>query len=156
MSEVMMTAIGYLSQDPRIGHTNSGRRVGNATVPHTPRKYNRDTSAWEDSGETLWVEATVWGDAVDILEGLVKGDKVRVDGTPVLETFKRRDGSEGAKLTLASASVALLERKSSRESRQEPRTQANGVGGDPWSQAAQKSAQAGAQQAWPDTDEPPF
>lgn len=156
MSEVQMMVRGYLAQDPRVSQTNSGRAVGNVLVPHTPRRFNRESSAWEDSGATLWVEATVWGDGVDILSGLVKGDEVVVNGTPALEEFKRRDGSPGTKLTLRSASVALVQRKSTRQARQESRGASNAASVDPWGTPAANGPQTGAQQPWGDESEIPF
>ena len=47
------TITGNLGQDPELRFIPSGKAVCTVSVGDTPRKFNRDTNAWEDAGETL-------------------------------------------------------------------------------------------------------
>ena len=46
--ETTITVVGNLTADPELRFTPSGAAVANFTVASTPRRYNSQTSQWED------------------------------------------------------------------------------------------------------------
>jgi len=46
--ETTLTIIGNLTADPELRFTPSGAAVANFTVASTPRRFNAQTSQWED------------------------------------------------------------------------------------------------------------
>jgi len=54
------TLAGNLTADPEVRFTKGGTAVSNFTVASTPRRFDKDSSAWVD-GETLFMRCTVFG-----------------------------------------------------------------------------------------------
>lgn len=73
----MTTIIGNLTADPELRFTPSGLPVANFTVASTPRRFNKQTSSWEDDGEPLYMQCSVWREAAEnAAESLRKGQRV--------------------------------------------------------------------------------
>lgn len=118
MSNASITVEGYLSADPRTGTTQSGDRYLSFSVPHTPRRFDKDSQQWVDAGDTLWVQVTLWRDDADRFEPhLRKGVQVHVQGEPVLKMWESQSKS-GANLDVKFARVAIIPARSDRP--QEP------------------------------------
>ena len=56
--ETTITVVGNLTADPELRFTPSGAAVANFTVASTPRRYNSQTSQWED-GDALFLRLSL-------------------------------------------------------------------------------------------------
>ena len=84
-----ITANGNLGKDPVI------KTVGDTKVAEF------SIAARTGRDETTWVDCAVWGRRAETIERFIhKGDKITVIGQGKLETFNKRDGSEGKALRL--------------------------------------------------------
>lgn len=110
MSKATITIEGFVAKAPELRQAQ-GKAVTNVTVPHTPRKLNRQTNQWEDAGPTLWVEASFWeGDAEAIAATVTKGTLVTITGQPELREYQKNDGTNGAALTLKFGTLGVIPR----------------------------------------------
>lgn len=67
----------------------------------TARIYSKVINEWSDVGSALWLSALFWDEEAQNLANLVvQGDRVTVEGTLILETFQRKNGSEGTSLEI--------------------------------------------------------
>lgn len=83
---------GNLVGNPELRFTPGGIPIANFTVASTPRRFNRETNAWED-GDTLFARCNVWRDqAENVAASLAKGMRVLVVGTLVSRSFEDREG----------------------------------------------------------------
>lgn len=113
-----------LGRDAEIRYLPGGEAVANLSLAFNFGK--KDTSGHRPS---QWIDAGLWGERAEKLsQYLLKGTAIyAVLEDPHIEVFKRRDGSEGAKLV---ARVQVLEFVGGREGRgederaPEPRPQA--------------------------------
>ena len=92
--EIQVTVVGNLTADPELRFIPSGQAVAGFTVAQTPRKFNRETNAWED-GDTVFMRCTVWRDyAEHVAESLHRGDRVIAIGRLRQRTYEvPADGS---------------------------------------------------------------
>ena len=149
--DASLTVTGYASRDPELRFTQSGIAVANVDVPWTPRRFNRDTGQWEDAGDTVWVQVSVWGDEAEVFtENVSKGTLLTATGRPRLSAFTSRDGTPRASLGL-SADVWGLCPKPPRNGQPRPQqggsfdyaqrsgynAPAGGSAADPWATSAQ-------------------
>ncbi|WP_099332707.1 single-stranded DNA-binding protein [Actinomyces minihominis] len=87
--------------DPVLRWTPQQKAVLDLRLNATASARDKVTNQWSDLGSPLWVGATFWDEeAKHLADVLHKGDRVTVEGTLVVETFQRRDGTEGHKYVL--------------------------------------------------------
>lgn len=87
------TITGHLASDPDLKFIPSGKPVCNGTVCDTPRKFNKDTQQWEDSGDTIFMRFALWGEDGELAaETLTRGQKVTVTGRLVARSYEK-DGA---------------------------------------------------------------
>lgn len=111
MSKSTLVVEGYLSKEPELGHTNSGDAYLGLSIPHTPRRKNRETGEWEDAGDTLWVQSTLWREDAELFAPLLrKGTQVRVEGEPVLRSWESGEKS-GVNLEVKFPRVSIVPRR---------------------------------------------
>lgn len=143
MSIATIEIEGNIGQAPELRHTQNGKPVLSFSVAHTPRRKNHDTGQYEDAGDTLWMNVSVWeGEAEHLARVLEKGTLVVVKGEPVLRKWEKGDRS-GVNLEIKYPRVSVSHRP--------PRTpQAPGLNGnagtDPWATAATNATQNAAQE----------
>ena len=78
--------------DPELRFTPSGAAVANFRVASTPRRYNQQTSQWED-GEAMFLTCNVWRQAAEnVAETLTKGMRVIVTGRLRQRSYQTREG----------------------------------------------------------------
>lgn len=123
---------GRLGQDPELRWTSAGKPVLNGSVADTPRRFNRDTNAWEDAGETLWLRFSLWGPKAEAAaEVLRKGDLVTATGRLKQRSFEQ-DGQRRTVVEMDADSVGKVATASANGGQQQP----GGFGGqpqvDPW------------------------
>ena len=87
----------------------SGNAACSFSVADTPRKFNRDTNQWEDSGHTLWQRVQVWGpEAEKAAEEVVKGSLVTVSGKLKADEWQDKQTGETRKSTTLNADIVYV------------------------------------------------
>ncbi|WP_341945671.1 single-stranded DNA-binding protein [Microbacterium sp. LWH11-1.2] len=110
MSKATTTIEGFVAKDPELGN-HQGKAVTNVSIPHTPRRLNKQTNQWEDAGATLWVQASFWeADAEAIVAAVRKGTLVTVTGQPELRVFQKTDGTTDAALSIRFGTLGVIPR----------------------------------------------
>lgn len=153
------TITGNLGSDPELRLIPSGKAVATISVGDTPRKFNRDTNAWEDAGETLWLRCTIWGDVAEsVASELKRGDKVTVEGRLKARSWEDKNGGgKRSVIEMDADTVAKVVRPAPAA-----RTQTPQQGDDPWATPPAQGGwgsqppKGGAGWGAPATDEPPF
>lgn len=114
MSEAAVTVTGFIANELEV--RNAGNyRVVDVSVPHTPRKFDKDRNEWVDAGETTWFSATFWEEHADVvLRTVEKGDLVTVSGQPDIEVYVKRDGNPGGKVKISNPQIAKVVRRPKR------------------------------------------
>ena len=108
-----ITLTGNMAGPVELRFTPSGKAVASLRLADTPRRFNKDTQAWEDAGDTLWVDVSIWEAEAEALAeraGNYKG-KATVTGTLGVRSWEK-DGEKRQQVTIRAESVALhAERK---------------------------------------------
>jgi single-strand DNA-binding protein len=169
--ENVMTLVGNLVDEVELRFTPSGAAVAKFRVASTPRKFNRETNAWEDDKDgSLFLSCQVWRQQAEhCAETLQKGMRVILQGRLKQRSYEDREGVKrtvfemevdeiGPSLKLATAKVTKASSGNSgqgqgRQEFQQARQQQSAGSGDPWNAAAQSAGQAAAG-GWDDA--PPF
>ena len=107
--------------DPELRFTPAGAAVANFRIASTPRRFNRQTSQWED-GEAMYLTCNVWRQAAEnVAESLSKGMRVIVQGRLRQRSYESREGERrsifevevdevGPSLSFATAQVTRASR----------------------------------------------
>lgn len=152
MSRALLTVEGFLAKTPELGRTNSGDSYLNLSVPHTPRRKNRDTGQWEDAGDTVWVTFTLWREDAELYAPLVhKGTLLRVEGEPSIRTYDR-NGQTGVNLDIRFPRVAIIPRPQATQQGQAAPA-GSSVADEPWSTPTGAQTDAWGGETY---GEPPF
>jgi single-strand DNA-binding protein len=150
--ESTLTLIGNLVDEPEMRFTPNGAAVCKFRVASTPRKFNRDTNAWEDDREkALFLPCTVWRkQAEQAAESLQKGMRVIVVGRLSQRSYEDREGVKRTVLELEVDEVAPSLKYATAQV-----TKAGGSGGgqQAYQQARQASSREGMDDPW--TSPPP-
>lgn len=124
MSDTPITIVGNAVSDADLRFTSSGVAVANFRVASTPRKFNSQTSQWED-GEALFLTVNVWREqAENVAESIQKGMRVVVSGKLKSRSYETREGEKrtvfeveaddvAPSLKYATAKVTKSDRKNS-------------------------------------------
>ena len=119
--ETSITVVGNLVADPELRFTPAGAAVANFRIASTPRRFNRQTSQWED-GEAMYLTCNVWRQAAEnVAESLSKGMRVIVQGRLRQRPYESREGERrsifevevdevGPSLSFATAQVTRASR----------------------------------------------
>ena len=119
--ETSITVVGNLVADPELRFTPAGAAVANFRIASTPRRFNRQTSQWED-GEAMYLTCNVWRQAAEnVAESLSKGMRVIVQGRLRQRSYESREGERrsifevevdevGPSLSFATAQVTRVSR----------------------------------------------
>ena len=119
--ETSITVVGNLVADPELRFTTAGAAVANFRIASTPRRFNRQTSQWED-GEAMYLTCNVWRQAAEnVAESLSKGMRVIVQGRLRQRSYESREGERrsifevevdevGPSLSFATAQVTRASR----------------------------------------------
>lgn len=110
----VLEVIGFVTRDPELRFTPSGQAVANLTVADQSQRFNRDTNQWEQKGDTLFWEVSVWGPLAEkVVEHIHKGSGVTIKGEtgiPQVYEGKNRETGESewrARLTMTAKDVDL-------------------------------------------------
>ena len=100
-----ITIIGNLTAEPELRFTPSGAAVANFTVASTPRRFNAQTSQWED-GDTLFMRCSIWRQAAEnVAESLTKGTRVIVSGRLHQRSYDTKEGEKRTVVELAADEI---------------------------------------------------
>lgn len=94
----------------RIGKDAELRRTDRDSVINLALAYNYGRKAADGNKPTQWLDATLWGKRAEALEQyLLKGQQVyAVINDAHIETFEKRDGGSGFKLTGTVGEIELV------------------------------------------------
>lgn len=110
MSKATVSIEGFVANEPELRQA-AGKDVVNIDVAHTPRKLNKQSNEWEDSGPTTWFQATFWEDmAPAIVAAVSKGTLVRIDGFPELNVYTKQNGENAASVRIKGATLSVVPR----------------------------------------------
>jgi len=170
--ETVITLIGnVVDEQAELRFTPAGAAVAKFRMVQTPRKFNRDTNAWEDDKErSLFLTVSVWrSQAENVAAVLSKGMRVVVQGELRQRSYEDREGvkrtvyeveAEEVAVSLKFATARVEKAGGSGQGRQQMQ-QARAVQGqasaeDPWSSTPGQSQGGWGQQSQGFGDEPPF
>jgi hypothetical protein len=92
LNDTIITVVGNLVADPELRFTPNGAAVANFRIASTPRRFNRQTSQWED-GEAMYLTCNVWRQAAEhVAESLAKGMRVIVQGKLRQRSYENKEG----------------------------------------------------------------
>lgn len=157
MNESQVTITGNLTADPELRYVGDGTPVANFTIASTPRRYNKQTSQWED-GEAMFVRCTAWREyAENITETLSKGTRVIAYGKLTTESFTRKDGTQGSHLNMQIDEIAPSLRYATATIHRQQNV--NPLAGYTQNQASSRypvPADRTSQDSWSTPENPPF
>jgi len=85
-----ISAYGHLGADPSLRYSNNGSVVASLRL---------GVSTGKD--QTTWLDCSVWGKRAQVCaDYMKKGDGIAITGRGRLDTFARRDGTQGASLSV--------------------------------------------------------
>lgn len=93
---ITATITGNVGKAPEPRMAKSGKPMANFSVASTEKK----------DGPTTWVDVVCFDEQADVVcQTLQKGDRVMVTGRLNLETYQKKDGSQGFSLRLVADEV---------------------------------------------------
>lgn len=139
---------GNLGKNSELRYTPNGAPVLNFSVAADQQSRKNEQGEWEQTGPTLWLDCTLWGDqAEQVHEKAVKGARVIVFGHARCESWPdKQTGEQRFKTAVIADAVKVLP----------PRNQRGFQQGQ---QTAQQSQEFGSQPqggGFGADDEPPF
>lgn len=114
----VFTFSGRLGRDAEVRYTASGTAVCSFAVAN-------DTG-YGDNKKTQWIDCALFGKRAEggLPKHLTKGAQVVVSGEVTLNTYAKRDGSQGASLQVRVNDVDLIGGKGEQRQQREPAQQA--------------------------------
>lgn len=103
---VVSTIIGRLGRDPQNKTTKGDYGVTEVTVA--------SDHGWGDRKTTTWIRCTFWGKRGEQLtKHFAKGDRIAIVGHVWLDTYTKKDGSQGYSVECDAADWHFVESKGS-------------------------------------------
>jgi len=97
---ITATITGNVGKVQEIRTTGSGKQMLSFSVASTYKKPG------QDEGQTTWVDVLCFDEQADMVaQTLQKGDRVVVTGRLALETYQKKDGTQGSSLRLLADEV---------------------------------------------------
>lgn len=109
------TVTGNLGRDPELKQTRTGKQMATFSVASTTKRDGKEP-------ETTWLDVVCFDRlAEDAAGNFRKGMKVILYGQLSMETFTRKDNTEGSALRMVANDIGLMVRsKQDREETDEP------------------------------------
>ena len=93
---ITATITGNVGKTPELRMAKSGKQMANFSIASTEKK----------EGATTWVDVVCFDEQADVVsQSVQKGDRVVVTGRLALETYEKKDGSQGSSLRLVADEV---------------------------------------------------
>jgi single-strand DNA-binding protein len=109
MAKCTIQVRGNLARDVEAKVSKAGKMYSILSVGSTPSKKNA-AGEWEN-GETMWFSVTVF-DELNPFE-FTKGAPVEIEGTLVVRSYVKKDGTKGQSLDVTSDKAKVIPRKES-------------------------------------------
>jgi single-strand DNA-binding protein len=109
MAKCTIQLRGNLARDVEAKVSKAGKMYSILSVGSTPSKKNA-AGEWEN-GETMWFSVTVF-DELNPFE-FTKGAPVEIEGTLVVRSYVKKDGTKGQSLDVTSDKAKVIPRKES-------------------------------------------
>lgn len=125
------TVTGNLGRDPELKDTKTGKKMASFSVASTTKRDGRDP-------ETTWIDVVCFDEVAEGAAGsFKKGMKVLMSGQLSLETYERKDGTEGTALRMVANDIGLSvrtpkERDEDRPQRESRPAQKSSSRNEPW------------------------
>ena len=104
MSDIVITVIGNIVNEPQMHVTSSGATVVSFRLASTERKYDRNDNRWVD-GSTSYTTVACWRQlATNVFASMHKGDPVVVNGRMRVREWEK-DGKKGTAVEIEAQSV---------------------------------------------------
>lgn len=112
---IQATVTGNLGRDPELKQTRTGKQMATFSVASTTKRDGKEP-------ETTWLDVVCFDRlAEDAAGNFRKGMKVLLVGQLSMETFTRKDNTEGVALRMVANDIGLMVRsKQEREESDEP------------------------------------
>jgi single-strand DNA-binding protein len=105
MNEAQVFLAGYVAREPKFRKTHNGYSYTSLRVGYTPRRMDRDSGEWSDSG-TSFVTVFCWRGLADNVATCVrKGDPVLVKGKLQVRPFTDKDGASRVAVEVEASSI---------------------------------------------------
>ena len=101
MSFAQVSIVGRLGKDPEVRMTQSGKQITSASIA---------VSHGKDKGST-WFEVAAWDNMGKWLIEAQKGDQALVVGDLEQQTYTKRDGSTGTKLSVNARTIRTFSKR---------------------------------------------
>lgn len=113
----MFTKLCRIGNDPTIRHTPSGDAVLNLSLAYSYGRKGEDCKR-----PTQWLDASLWGKQAEAVQQyLKKGDQIIVSVDDLhIETYPKKDGTEGFKLSGRVASFDFVSAKREEQAEVKP------------------------------------
>lgn len=85
--------------DPEVRTTQSGANVATIRLVADDAKFNKQTNAWDDPKNTLWLRGTAWNEVAAEVIRAQKGDQIQVAGTLKTNSWEK-DGQKHQQVEL--------------------------------------------------------
>ena len=94
ITNTQITVVGNIGADPEMKYTPGGNAVVSFNVAMAHRKFNKETSKWDDAG-TTWYRVIAWRDLAEhCAESLARGNRVIVIGSLASRAWEDKDGNK--------------------------------------------------------------
>lgn len=140
-----ITVKGIVGSEPELRYTSDGVAVASFRLADSTQKFNQDTKTWDQVGETIWWNVSVWqkvGEAV--AEKISKGNFVEVKGNVQFRSYATKEGENRESHDIRATSIAL------------PVTQKKDGGSNGGGNASRGYGNGGGNSAPTNNDETPF
>lgn len=151
MSKANFSIEGFAAEPkPRV--SQSGKRMIDVSVAHSPRRFNKQSNQWEDVTDkdgqkiTTWARATFFDEKADAVQTLVgKGTLVRLEGEPRLNVYTNNQGQAAASIDVQFADISLVVQAARQDAPQGGFSGGSPQGQGEWAHPPVNAPQAGAQ-----------
>lgn len=150
-----ITITGRATADAELRFTSSGQAVANLNVAVNHRRYNKQTSEWEDDGADFY-GVSVWREQAEhVTESITKGTEVIIVGTLKSRSYDDRDGNKRTVWEITADHIGPSLRYATA---QVTRASNSGGGGAQQAQPQQSSPARPShdRDPWATSDQPPF
>lgn len=105
--ETTITIVGNVVSEPELRFTPAGAAVAKFRVASTPRRFDKQTSAWTD-GDPLFLGVSIWRQqAENVAESVAKGARVVVVGRLTQRSYEDREGVKRTVYEIEADEVAV-------------------------------------------------
>lgn len=105
MNETVLTVVGNVATEPTLRATSSGVKVASFRLASTERRFDKGLSAWRDAATLFWWVSCWRALGENVVESLVKGQPVVVQGKVRERTYDDRDGQRRTSLEIEATTV---------------------------------------------------